>query len=134
MKFISRAVAHTVSFLASVAVTMTPLGVAAQLDNPVNKACNELSGCIMALVNYALGLAGVLALAGIVWGGFLYITAAGNQDRVESGKNAIYYSILGLLVIGLSYAILSFIFSALGGGGGGGGGFPRAGDPGGSPR
>ncbi|TSC71939.1 MAG: Uncharacterized protein G01um101438_825 [Parcubacteria group bacterium Gr01-1014_38] len=75
----------------------------------------------MKVVNYVLALAGVLALAAIVYGGFLYITAAGNQDRVEAGKNAVTYSVIGLVVIGLSYAILTFIFDALTKGGGPGG-------------
>lgn len=107
-------------FLAASIAQSAPLIVAAQIKNPIG--CDTIDACILLVVNYVLGLAGVLALASIVYGGFLYITAAGNQDRIEAGKNAVYYSIIGLLVIGLSYAILRFIFSALGGGGGPGGG------------
>lgn len=91
------------------------------IANPLEGACADIKGCLENVVKYVLGLAGVLALAAVVYGGFLYITAAGNQERVESGKNAVTYSIIGLVVIGLAYAIVSFVFQALGGGGGGGG-------------
>ncbi|MDP3685909.1 MAG: hypothetical protein Q8R32_03710 [bacterium] len=98
-----------------------PFVVFAQgIQNPIG--CDDIGACILKVVNYVLGLAGVLALAGIVYGGFMYITAAGNQDRVESGKNAVMYAVIGLIVIGLSFAILRFIFSALGGSGGSSGG------------
>lgn len=97
-----------------------PISVHAQLENPAT-ACTDIKQCIEKFIEYALGLAGVLALAGIVYGGFVYITAAGNQERVESGKNAVTYSIIGLVVIGLAFAIVNFVFQALGGGGGAGG-------------
>lgn len=97
-----------------------PLIAFAQIENPIG--CDDISACILRVVNYVLGLAGVLALAGIVYGGFLYISASGNQDRVEAGKNAVMYSVIGLVVIGLSFAILRFIFQALGGDAGPSGG------------
>ena len=97
-----------------------PVVVSAQITNPIG--CGTIDACILRVVDYVLALAGVLALAAIVYGGFLYITAAGNQDRIEAGKNAVTYSVIGLIVIGLSYAILRFIFEALGGRGGPAGG------------
>lgn len=99
-------------------IALVPLLVSAQtIQNPIG--CDDIGACILNVVDYVLGLAGVLALAGIVYGGFMYITAAGNQDRIESGKNMVTYAVIGLIVIGLSYAILQFIFNALGGGAGG---------------
>lgn len=121
-----------------VGVLLLPLSAGAQIGgggggitNPIG--CKEIGECIQKVVQYVLGIAGILALAGIVYGGFLYITAAGNQDRIEAGKNAVTYSVIGLVVIGFAYAIITFIFQALGGGGGGGPGFgggPGGGGPG----
>lgn len=103
-------------------VLLAPGIAGAQLTNPVAAGCNDIGECIEKFIEYALGLAGVLALAGIVYGGFVYITAAGNQERVEAGKNAVTYSIIGLVIIGLAFAIVNFVFQALGGGGGAGSG------------
>ena len=60
------------------AVIGMPFIAGAQIKNPIG--CDDIGACIIRVVNYVLGLAGVLALAAIVYGGFLYITAAGNQD------------------------------------------------------
>ncbi len=104
-------------------LVLVPIATLAQnsggagITNPIN--CNEIGACLANVIKYVLGIAGILALAGIVWGGFLYITAGGNQDRIESGKNAVFYSVVGLIVIGLAFAIVSFVFQALGGGNGG---------------
>lgn len=87
------------------------------ISNPL-QGCEDIRQCVENVVKYALGLAGVLALAGIVYGGFLYMTAGDNQDRIQGGKSAVTYSIIGLIIIGLAYAIVVFIFNALGGGGG----------------
>lgn len=95
-----------------------PLLVRAQagggLENPIG--CNTLDECILKVINYVLLLAGVLALGGIVYGGFLYIFSGGEESKVQQGKNAITYSIIGLIVIGLSYSILTFVFQGLSGG------------------
>lgn len=105
-----------------------PLVTSAQIRNPIG--CDDIAACIGNVTTYALGLVGVLALAGIVYGGFLYITAAGNQDRIEQGKNAVFYSVIGIIVVGLAFAIIKFIFGALGGGAPGFGGAPGPGAPG----
>lgn len=107
---------------------LVPLVVRAQIENPIG--CQTIQECLGSVLQWVLGLVGVLALAGIVYGGFLYITSGGNQDRIEQGKHAVYYSVIGLLVVGLAYAVVAFIFGALSGSAPGFGGAPG---PGGAP-
>ncbi len=61
------------------------------------------------IIKYLLGIAFTLAVAGIVVGGFLYLTSAGNEDRAERGKKVIEYSIIGLVVIALAYVITNTV-------------------------
>jgi hypothetical protein len=68
-----------------------------------------------------LGLTAVVAVGFIVYGGFLYITAAGDDAQIKKGKEALIGAIIGIIVIGLAYAIVEFVLSAVGVGGGGGG-------------
>jgi hypothetical protein len=49
----------------------------------------------------------------VVYGGFRYVTAGGNEDSAKSAKKIILNSIIGLVVIILSYAILVVIDNAL---------------------
>lgn len=59
-----------------------------------------------------LALSGSIFLFLIIYGGVMIMTSAGS-DRVEKGKKIITWAIIGALILGASYAITSFIFSAL---------------------
>ncbi len=69
---------------------------------------------IIAVINLMLGLSAVLAVAAIIWGAVRIITSLGNQSGVESGKKIIFWAIVGLLIIGFSFAIIQLVGRALG--------------------
>lgn len=50
----------------------------------------------------------------IIIGGVYYVTSAGSEDRATTAKNMIKYAIIGLLVIGISYAIIVVIGDVFG--------------------
>lgn len=77
----------------------------------------SLEKLIAAIITYALGLTAVLAVGFIVYGGFMYITAAGDTKQIETGKTAIIGAVIGIIVIGLAYAIVEFVVNAMGAGG-----------------
>lgn len=51
----------------------------------------------------------VLAVASLVYGGVLYITAGADTEKAAKGKSVIIYSVIGILLIALSYLIYEFI-------------------------
>ena len=71
-----------------------------------NKALDEV---IMDITDWVLGFAGIIAILVIVYGGLLYLTSAGNEDQMEKGKKTLMWGILGLVIIGISYAIVKVI-------------------------
>jgi hypothetical protein len=58
------------------------------------------------ILKVALGIVGVFSLVFFIWGGFLWMTAGGNQERVKQGMDTLLWSILGLAAIFASYVIL----------------------------
>jgi len=74
---------------------------------------NNLTQIITGLLQLVLGFLGVIAVLIILWGGFIWMTAAGEQDKVDKAKKLIYAGIIGLVIIFAAYAIASFVFSAL---------------------
>src|SRR3989339_90079 len=62
-------------------------------------------------INFFLGFLGFIATAMIIYGGFLYVTAAGNQEKTDQGKKIITYSIIGILIILISFAIVNTVLS-----------------------
>lgn len=80
-------------------------------------AANNDQGPIFTIVNRALnimvGLASTVALVIIIIGAYILITAQGGENQLEKGKNAIIYSILGLVFILTSYTIVRLVQSIL---------------------
>lgn len=60
----------------------------------------------------ALALVGTISLLFLVIAGITYITSGGNPEKIEKAKSGIFYSIIGLILSILSYAIISFIVGA----------------------
>jgi len=65
------------------------------------------------VLNALLGIVGALALLMFVWGGFRWMTAAGNTEQAAKAKKTLVWAALGLVAIFGSYAILSFVTNAL---------------------
>jgi len=68
---------------------------------------------ILVYINIALGLVSVLAVAFLIYGGFLYITSGGNEESAERGKKVITNAIIGLVIIIFSFAIVNVVISNL---------------------
>ncbi len=69
---------------------------------------NTLKTGLRSLINIGLGLVGLIAAIFIVIGGVRYIISRGEEDETEKAKNMILYAVIGLIVIGLSAAIVNF--------------------------
>jgi len=65
------------------------------------------------IINIALGFLGVIALGIILMGGFTWMTAGGNEDKVAQAKKMIGAGVIGLAIIFLSWALANFIVGSL---------------------
>jgi cysteine-rich repeat protein len=66
------------------------------------------------IINVALSLLGIVALVIILYGGFVYMTAAGSEEKVAQAKKIITNGVIGMAIILSAFAITRFIFSRLG--------------------
>ena len=66
---------------------------------------------IGSIINVALSLLGIIVLVIIIYGGFLWMTAGGNDERVGEAKKWIFGGIIGLVIILSAYAIAQFVVS-----------------------
>lgn len=90
----------------------------------------SLGVLVARIINAALGLLGLVAVLIIMYGGYMWMTARGELERVQKAKKILIQGVIGLIIIVLSFAIAQFLFfvlginpwAGLGGGGGGGGG------------
>lgn len=73
----------------------------------------DLPNTILNVINFVLLLVGVLALAFLVYGGFLYITSHGEEDKVTEAKETITNAVIGIVVLGIAAAVVNFVIGAV---------------------
>ncbi len=65
------------------------------------------------VIKAVLGIVGALALLMFVYGGLLWMTAAGAPERVTKGKDTLMWAALGLVIIFASYVLVKFVIDSL---------------------
>ena len=55
---------------------------------------------------------GAISVIMIIVGGIRYATSQGDQTQMQSAKNTILYSIVGIVVAILAYAAVNFVISS----------------------
>ena len=65
------------------------------------------------IFNAVLGLVGVISLAIMVYGGFRWMTSAGNEETIGEAKRTLIAGTIGLVVILISWSIVYFIINSL---------------------
>lgn len=68
---------------------------------------------ISSTLSWLLAVLGFLAIAGFVISGLLYITSAGNEGQAEQAKNAMKFSVIGIIVALIGYVAIKAIDSLL---------------------
>ena len=68
---------------------------------------------IGAFISIALGIAGVVFVVIILYGGWLWGTARGNEEQVQEAEKSIRNAVLGIIVVFAVFAISRFVISAI---------------------
>jgi hypothetical protein len=72
----------------------------------------SLRALVLTIVNFVLTFLGVIAVIMIIYGGMLYVTAGGAQEKVDKGKKILMYTIIGIVIIMLSFVIVNAVLGA----------------------
>ena len=107
------------------AFALAPVAPVGAID-PLASACAESPGSeictnkgedantlIKTLVNVLLFVVGALSVVMIIVSGILYVTSTGDAGRVAKAKNTLMYSIVGLVVSFLAFAIVNWVVDVL---------------------
>ena len=76
-------------------------------------ANTDLLDTLSKYLNTAFGLLGIAAIALIIWAGFKWMTARGEEEEVKKAQDIIRDVVIGLIVLSLAYAITSFVFNKI---------------------
>ncbi|MFA6551179.1 MAG: hypothetical protein WCV41_01470 [Patescibacteria group bacterium] len=65
------------------------------------------------VINVILGFLGIIAVVLILIGGFMWMTAAGNEDKTGTAKKIMTAGVIGLVIILAAFGIARFVIQAL---------------------
>lgn len=107
--------AVTLSILAlpALAMAQTPLNTGINFATAIGLATSDVRTTISKIINAFMGLLGILAVILILYGGFRWMMARGEDEEVEAAKNIIYQGVIGLVIIISAFAIAKFVVNAI---------------------
>ncbi len=70
---------------------------------------DSIYGIIMRTMNWLLAILGFIGIIGFVIAGILYLTAAGDEDQISRAKNAMLYSIIGIIVALIGFVVIQAV-------------------------
>ena len=96
--------------------------LAANITNPAPglfvgpKGDGSFGALFMFIINsIMLPLAGIVAMTFIIIGGYQYITSSGDEELAAKGKKTLSNAVIGLVVVILSYIIVTVVINAISG-------------------
>lgn len=72
----------------------------------------SLQGSIAIMIRSALSLIGIILVVIVIYAGFLWMTAGGNEEKVTKAKKWLTNAVIGIVITMLAYAIAEFVLEA----------------------
>ena len=106
------------------AFVLTPVSTVGALD-PLESVCSTNGGAICEnkddsgdklisdVVSTLLFIVGALSVVMIIFSGVLYVISSGDAGKVARAKNTLTYSVVGLVVSFIAYAIVTWVVAQL---------------------
>ncbi len=69
----------------------------------------DIGEYIQLVYSYAVGIVGIIAVVLIMGGGIMWVSAAGNEQKISTAKEVIVSAVTAVIIMVLSYGILVFI-------------------------
>ncbi len=84
------------------------VGISGDIDK------RPLGQVILSMVNFFIGILGLLAVVMFVYAGVLWVISGGSEDQITKAKKIMIYAALGILIVIMSFSIVRFITSSAG--------------------
>lgn len=110
MPFLARAQADLKNGLTNIGSAFPHSGIANS---------TTITDLIINIIKILLFVSGGIAVLFVIYGGFLYLTAGGNEEQAEKGKTALVNAIIGIIIVILAYVIVNVVVNLVSGYSGG---------------
>lgn len=99
----------TLAFVALPMVASAQVTIKSETGTTFGLGTANLEDTVVQIVQWVLTLLGLIAVIMILYGGFVWLTAGGNEEKVASAKKIISAAIIGLIIVLLAWAIVTFV-------------------------
>lgn len=65
------------------------------------------------VINLAIGLAALICVVVLIGSGYMYITAGGDETKVEKATKSLTYAIVGLVICFISVILVQFVLKSV---------------------
>lgn len=84
------------------------------IEEPLGLTALDIRVVIANIIRAVLGLIGIILVILIMYGGYLYMTAGGNDEQIGKAKAILKNAVIGLAIILAAYSIVLFVMKMLG--------------------
>jgi hypothetical protein len=95
-------------FLISTAIVVRAVSFE-DVSQTLGLGTSDLKETVINIINWALGLLGLVGVVFMLYGGYLWLTSGGNEDRIRRAKRILINTVIGLVIILLAWAIVAFV-------------------------
>ena len=92
-------------------ITSQDLGI--QYGSATGLGSQDVRTTIARIIRTAMGLLGIVAVVIILFGGFKWMTAGGNDEQTGEARKWIFSGIIGLAIILSAYALATYVINSL---------------------
>lgn len=75
----------------------------------IDKGQGSLVQFVNAVFKWVAGVIASLAVLGLIWASYIYITSAGNPDSIAKAKDIIWTSVASVVIVIFSYAFFKLL-------------------------
>jgi hypothetical protein len=73
----------------------------------------RFDGWLKSILVAIIGIAGIVAAAVLVFNAILYVTAGGDDGKIQKATKGITYAVVGLVVVSIAFLIVNFVIEQL---------------------
>lgn len=97
----------------SVLGMILPMMAMAAVNNVSTTGATDLMTTINNVLNTVVGLAGLVAVIMIIYGAFLKMTSAGEEEKGSKGAKYMTNGVIGLIIVIVAGALVNYVISTV---------------------
>lgn len=83
------------------------------IRNTLKLPSADAQGTAISVLQYILSVLGIIAVVLIIYGGFRYLTSAGNQETIENARAILKTATIGLVIVIASEVLFYSVYAVV---------------------